>query len=100
MTPIAALENHARALNEALEDCRGYTADDFRRVCYARMCECLGIPLRDQGLVLKLSKRRGIGEVRRLVHAAGERINLPTTTLTTFMETLDYLAELEEAGIR
>jgi hypothetical protein len=59
MTPIAALENHARALNEALEDCRGYTADDFRRVCYARMCECLGIPLRDQGLVLKLSKRRG-----------------------------------------
>jgi hypothetical protein len=33
------------------------------------------------------------------VHAAGERINLPTTTLTTFMETLDYLAELEEAGI-
>jgi hypothetical protein len=71
MTPIAALENHARALNEALEDCHGYTADDFRRVCYARMCECLGIPLRDQGLALKLSKRRGIGEVRRLVPRGG-----------------------------
>lgn len=100
MTPIAALEAHARAVNESLEDCHGYTADDFRRVSYARMCECLGIPLRDQGLALRTARRRTIREVRHLVHAAGERIHLPATTLQTFMETLDYLAELEEAGIR
>ena len=86
MTPYDTHATAIKAMNEALEDCHGYIADDFRAVFSSRLANLLGLP--DHACARTLAPRMTPREVRALIYPVVDRM-LPQATAIDLMQQVD-----------
>jgi hypothetical protein len=88
---VTAYDTHStacRALNEAFEDCHGYSAEDFRAVFSGRLASLLGMPT-DYGCHMRpLAPRMTAQQVRSLIYPVVDKM-LPQATAIDLMQQID-----------